>query len=58
MDTYNRCIVLVRGHTLAGVADICVEWPVVIGFTVKQRVSNVYQCEDIVFPRHKQSVEI
>ena len=58
MDTYNQCIVLVRGYTLAGAANSCVEWPVVIGFTVKQRVSNVYQCEDIVFPLHNRTVEI
>ena len=41
MDTYSQCIVLVRGYMLAGAANNCVEWPVVTGFTVKQRVSNV-----------------
>jgi hypothetical protein len=58
MDIYNQRIVLVRGYTLAGAANSCVEWPVVIGFTVKQGVSNVYQCEGIVFPLHKLTVEI
>jgi hypothetical protein len=58
MDMYKQCIVLVRGYTLAGAANSCVEWPVVIGFTVKLRASNVYQCQDIVFPLHNRPVEI